>query len=260
MGLDLGGALSIGSAALGVAKGLGDLIGGHSEEKKIQADIDRLQQPFYKIQNEYVQNRNIGANLATSGLPEETKNYYTTQSEKGLGAGLGYLNQAGGTPNDAARLFDIYNNSISKVAAEDATQRVANIQNFFNLNKELAGQKTMKWALDEYQPYQRKLKELTERMAAAKINANNGANLAIGSLGATGTALSNNDLMSKLFSNTQSGTSNYVAPATNQIITSAGIRQPSATIQPIQQNIPIGTDFNFQTQGNTLDAGTNFNG
>lgn len=234
-GLSLGSGLTLASTAVGLLKGIGDFIGGNSEEEKANAELSRLKQPFYKIQNEYTQNRNIGANLATSGLPEETKNYYTTQSERGLGAGISAINQGGGSPGDVARVFDVYNNSINKVAAEDATQRIANIKSFFDVNKELAGQKTMKWALDEYQPYERKLKEITERKAAAKLNQSGGINTAGAAIGAAGTALSNNDLMSQLFANTGSG-GNYVAPfngGTIDATDAAGGRQQGAVIQPI---------------------------
>lgn len=233
--LSLGSGLTLASTGLGVVKGIADLFGAKSDEEKAREELERIKQPFYKIQNEYFQNRNISGNVATSGLTPEAKNYYTTQSEKGLGAGINYLTQAGGSPNDAAKIFDIYNDSIDKVAMQDAEQRIANINNFMNYNKEVAGQKTMKWALDEYQPYQRKLKEITERINAAKQNKNNAVNTTIGSLSAAGTALSNNDLMSKLFGNSGgSGVANYVAPATNQAITSESLRQPGATIKPLQ--------------------------
>lgn len=193
-------AIQVASAALNAVKGIGQLFGAKSDEEKAREELSKLKTPFYKIQDEYTQNRNIAANMASQGLPEATKNYYTTEAQRGLGSTLGALSQTGGvSPNEAGRLMDIYNQSINRVASEYAQQRVSNIQTFFNLNKELAGQKTTQWTINEYAPYERKLKEITNRIAAAKQNQNTGFNDIIGSVSAAGTAISNNDLMNKLF-------------------------------------------------------------
>lgn len=195
--MPLGTALSVASTAAGAIKGTVDYFKERAVQKKAEEELSRLKQPFYKIQDEYTQNRNISAN--NIGLPEETKNYYTTEAQRGVGAGISAINQGGGSPNDLSGLFSAYDNSLNKVAANDAASRVQGIQNFMQANKELAGQKTMKWSLDEYQPWQRKLKEITERIAASKVNQNNALNTAIGVTSSAGTALSNNDLMNQLF-------------------------------------------------------------
>lgn len=246
--------LTIASTALGVIKGIGDFFGAKSDEEKAIEERDKLKQPFYKIQDEYVQNRNIAANLAGSGLPDATKNYLTTEGQRGLATSISGNTQNGGTPNDSARLLDIYNNSIDRTAEEDANARVSNIHNFMTYNKDLAGQKTMKWTLDEYQPYQRKLKEITERIGAAKINKNNALNESISSLSSGGTALSNNDLMKQLFAGNNVPAGNYVAPANPTAITSESVRTPGATIQPV--NLQLGNQS--QGQGvNVFDPNVN---
>jgi len=195
--MPLGTALALGSAAAGLVKGTFDYFKERKAQKKAEEELSRLKQPFYKVQDEYSQNRNIAAN--NIGMADETKNYYTTEAQRGLGAGISAINQGGGSPNDVAGLFSAYDNSINKTAAQDAQMRVSGIQNFMQANKDLAGQKTMKWSLDEYQPWQRKLKEITERIASSKVNQSNSIGTAIGSAGAAGTALSNNDLMKQLF-------------------------------------------------------------
>lgn len=195
--MPLGTALSVASTAAGAIKGTLDYFKERKEQQRAEEELSRLKQPFYKIQDEYEQNRNIAAN--NIGLPEETKNFYTTEAQRGLGAGIGAINQGGGSPNNVAELFSAYDNSLNKIAANDAASRVQGIQNFMQQNRELAGQKTMKWSLDEYQPWQRKLKEITERVAASKINQNNAINNIIGVASSAGTALSNNDLMKQLF-------------------------------------------------------------
>ena len=199
--MPVGEVLQVGSAILGGIKGIADFFGSQSEEEKAREELSRLKQPFYKIQDEYNQNRNIAGANAAAGLPDETVNYYTTEAQRGLGSTLNAVNSVGGSPNDAAKLLDVYSRNINQVASQDANQRIKNMQTFFDANRELAGQKTMKWTLDEYRPYERKLKEITERIGAAKQNKNNALNSFIGSTAAAGTSLSNADLINKLFSN-----------------------------------------------------------
>ncbi len=239
-GLTLGAALQVGSAAVGAVKGVADFFSANSEMKRAEEERKKLVQPFYKIQNEYFQNRNIAASNAESGLPESTKNYLTQESQRGFGTALGATQANGGMGgNDAGRLYDTYLNHLDKTAAEDAQAKIGNINMFMTANKDLAGQKTTKWALDEYKPYERKLKEITQRIAAAKMNKNNALNMAIGSAGAAGTALSNNDLMNKLFPSGGSGGAESlgrVAMANPSLITSNSVRSQGATVPPININ------------------------
>lgn len=242
MPLPLAAALQVGSAALGVIKGVGSFFGAKSDEQKAQDELRKLKDPFYKIQNEYIQNRDIAGNLASGGLPESTKNYVTQEAQRGLGTSLSALGQNGGGVNDVARLNDVYMNSIDKVAAEDAQAKLGNIQNFFNQNKEVAGQKTIQWTLNEYRPFERKLKEITQRIGAAKQNQNTGLNTAISSVGAAGTALSNNDLMSKLFANNQGA----VDAPTSKVVTQVDV--PSANDVRTVPNIKIQPQANPNNQ------------
>lgn len=247
--LDPGTAIQVGSAALSGIKGIASLFGAKSEEEKAREELSRLKDPFYKIQDEFIQNRNIAGNMASSGLPDATKNYYTTEAQRGLGSGLNAVMTAGGSPNDVNRLLDVYNNSINKVAVEDAQARVQNIQNFMNVNRELAGQKVTQWSLNEYAPYQRKLKEITERIGAAKQNQNNAFNSIIGSVSAAGTAISNNDLMNKLFGKKgEAGSSGMERINVNMQPVQIPPMQQATTIQPV--TLP---NMQQNTQGQDID-------
>ena len=194
---------------LGTAKGVFDYFGAKKDEAQARKELDRLKPTFYKIQDEFNQNRNIAGELAQSGLPESTKSYYTTEAQRGLGSSLQAITEGGGSPNDAGRLMDIYGRSVSNIAAADADSRIKNIGAFMDANKEMAGQKITQWTLNEYAPYQRRLKELTQRIDAAKQNKNTGLNTAIAGLATWGTNQSNKDLMQNLFKNQQqAGTGN----------------------------------------------------
>lgn len=230
--MPLGGGLTIAAGGAQIVKGIADFFGAKSAEKKAEEERSRLKIPFYKIQDEYIQNRNIAASEAAGGLGDETKNYYTTEAQRGLGTTLNSVNMSGGSPNDAGKLLDIYSRNINRVAAEDASQKVKNIQTFFDANKELAGQKTMQWTLNEYRPYERKLKEITERISAAKTNKNNAINSAIGGLSSLGTSVSNSNLLSSLLSNNQPAQESGQIIADVAPISSADVR-PEGTTQTI---------------------------
>ena len=189
------------SAILGVGSGIGKLVQGAGDVKKAKEELAGLEKPFYDIQDEYYENKNLAGTMAQSGLPAATQDYLTTESQRGLGTTIGAINQTGGNPNDYARILDVYNNSIKKTAAEDAASQIGNIKYYMGVNKDLAGQKTTQWGVNEYQPYQNKLKELTERIGAGKTNMWGGIDQAIGSVAAYGTSKQNADMYSKLFGN-----------------------------------------------------------
>lgn len=193
--MPLGGGLVVGAAAANLVKSGFDFFGVNSQKKKDEAELARLTPAFYKIQDEYTQNRNDAAGLAQGGLTQGAKDYYGDQAGRGLGTGVSGILSAGGSPNDIAKLFDNYNTGIKSLGVADSEEKINNIKYFHQVNKDLAGQKTIQWGVNEYQPYQNKLKELTQRIGADKLNKNNALNSAIGSVSAIGTGMTNNSLL-----------------------------------------------------------------
>lgn len=208
----LGDVLNIGSDVLGIGEGVAQFVTGLKKEKQDDLELSQLKRPFYKIQDEYVQNRNLAANSAETGLPSATKKYLTSENQKGLSASFATLMQGGGSPNDIAKLFNTYSSSLNQTAAQDAAAHLENIQYFMSANKDLAGQKNIQFGINELQPYENKLKELTERKAADETTKWGGIGTAIGSTGAAGTSLSNADLYKMLFgTGNPSGTTGKVS-------------------------------------------------
>lgn len=193
--MPLGGGLSIASAGAGIIEGGIEMISGAKKLKKDKEELSRLNRPFYKIQNEYYENKNIAASNAMSGLPEETKKYLTDKSDQGLGAGIEGILKAGGRPEDIGKLFSVYKDSIDKTGAEDADRHLKNIEYYMEANKNLAGQKNIQFGINELQPYEEKLKEITQRRAADEKSIWDGANTIIGSTSALGTSMSNQSLI-----------------------------------------------------------------
>lgn len=168
---------SIGGEIMGAAQ----LISGTKNLKQDKADLAKLRQPFYKVQDEYLQNRNLAAAEAGGGVSSASKDLYSSESQRGLGAGVSALLQGGGDMNMISGLFDKYNRNTMGLAAEDSQAHQKNIQYFMGANKDLAGQKTTQFVVNELQPYENKLKELTQRIQSDKANQWGGAQTFIGS-------------------------------------------------------------------------------
>ena len=212
------GGLAIGAAAIGAAAGIGKSIFGGKELKKTKEELAALNMPEYQIENEYYTNERLSAALAQQGLTQQAKDYYTSQADRGLGAGISAVTRTGGSPNMVSDLLDNYNQGIQQIAVTDAEKQTGNIQKYMDTAKTLAGQKTMQWAINEYQPYQNKLKELTQRRAAAYQNLFGGIGDVASSLSGLGTGLSNTGL----------GTNGNGGAGVGNVATTANFQMPLA--------------------------------
>lgn len=182
------------SGALGAVGGIAKVIGAGNDYDKAKAEQDALKRPFYDIQKEYFQNRNIAANEASVGLGSAAKDFATTQLEGGVGAGISAVQQAGGDPNIIAQILAGYNSGVNELASMDSTARLQNIKNFMEYNKDLAGQKNIQKQINEFNPYYDKMAFTSQQMGIAKANKTQGWNDFLGGLSAAATSMSNADL------------------------------------------------------------------
>ena len=187
--MPLGGALTIGAGVVTAVGAVSKYFHHKSDLKKAKQEEANLKTPFYKVQDEYLQNRDIDANKASQGYDSSTLNYLTTESQRGLTSGIDAIQEAGGDPNTVSKLFDTYTNSLRKIGAEDAQMHVANLQQFLERNTAVAGQKNVAFSINELQPYERKLKQLQERKKADVEGQYSAVSDFAGSLAAVGTGL-----------------------------------------------------------------------
>jgi len=150
--------VTAGVGAYKAIKGIGD---SADAKKRAKYNI----RPTYDIQPEYFTNQGLAANMAQSGLTDEAKNYYQTNSERGLGSSLGALLQTGGGINSVQKLYDSYDRGAMAIAAEDSQQKINNIKYLMGVNNQLADQKTQKWVIDKYQPYLDEAKSIAGQKA-----------------------------------------------------------------------------------------------
>lgn len=214
--------IAIGGAIIGGIKSLK----AHSQAKKDEQEANNLRNPFYKIQDEYFQNKNLAAEQAGQGFSADEKNYLTESGQQGLGSSISSITQGGGNPNDVARLFERYQSGIQSTAAQDAEVHRKNLDYYMNANSELAAQKTIQFGVNEKQPYEAKLKEITERRAADKQNEQEGINTAFGSLVGGATGFQNNSLLKKLLSGTSQSQDPFVSANTRSSVTATPATTP----------------------------------
>jgi hypothetical protein len=177
------------------AIGSAQAIAGMIQAKKARKELEGLEQPFYKIQGELFQNRDLAASQAQMGVPQATMDYMTSETQRGLGTSLSTIKQTGGSANNVTDLFAAYQRGIQQNAAMDAQQRVSNLGQFMTQNAEVAGQKTMQWTINEFQPFQNKVQMLQQRIAQGNQMIGGGASAALGGAASYGVATQNNDLM-----------------------------------------------------------------
>ena len=194
------------SGGLGLAKS----IYGAIDSGKAKKELANLKPFDWKIQDEYFQNRNMAGNMATQGLDSASKDFYTTEAQRGLGSTFEAISQGGGNdPNVTSGLMDNYNRGLANLAATDASKRLDNIKYFIGENAKLAGKLDIKQGL-KFQDYQRNLKQLMERRATGQANLWGGIGDVVSSVGAYGTAKQNEDLMKPIKSYANDSPNSFV--------------------------------------------------
>lgn len=163
----------------GVIGGVQAIAGG-IQANRARRELESLEQPFYKIQDELLQNRNVSAQQAQIGVPQAVKDYMTAETQRGLGTAMGALTQTSGNPNNVADLFQAYQRGIQQNAAMDAQQKVTNLAQFMQQNQTVAGQKTMQWTINEFQPFQNKVQMLQQRIGQGNQMLGSGINTMMG--------------------------------------------------------------------------------
>lgn len=184
-----------GAAVVTAGAGIYKTIKSSHDGKKAREAESRLQKPYYNIQDEYYKNQQLSQGLATQGYTTAAKNYLTEKSQSGLGSGIDAIEATGGSANDIAKLYGVYQDSMRNNAAGDAQQQIENIKSLMSANKDIAGQKTTKWSLDEDRQYQTQLKQYRQQEAINNQNKWNGISETAGAIGAAGTAFSNSGLL-----------------------------------------------------------------
>ena len=251
------------SGGLGLAKS----IYGAIDSGKAKKELANLKPFDWKIQDEYFQNRNMAGNMATQGLDSASKDFYTTEAQRGLGSTFEAISQGGGNdPNVTSGLMDNYNRGLANLAATDASKRLDNIKYFIGENAKLAGKLDIKQGL-KFQDYQRNLKQLMERRATGQANLWGGIGDVVSSVGAYGTAKQNEELLDIYKANIKRGNAQNETPMLQplistmpkpQILNNSQEQMPAAPSQYNEQQ-PIANWKDMPNVNNNISSYTSNN-
>lgn len=190
-------AVTAAAAIVGAGLGIYKAIKSGKEKRQAKAASARLQQPIYQVQNEYLQNKNLALANAGQGYTSGAKDYLTSEAERGLGTGISAISSSGGSANDYAKLYSGFLRSVDSTAANDSQLQLGNIQRLMDANKEVAGQRTIGWSLNQDRPYQTKRKEYRQDQQIADANMWEGLTSTAGALSAYGTSRLNANMIPK---------------------------------------------------------------
>lgn len=156
----------IGSALVGGYK----LIKGMNQKSEGERIAAGNRRPTYNIPQAYFNNQSLMENQAQSGLGAPTLDYTRRTNDRGLSSGIDAILQGGGSVNSLSKLYDVYGQNNSAIAAQDSQLRTQHLNSLIEANKDLAGQQVQKWAIDEYEPYKDKAKQAAKLIGAGDAN------------------------------------------------------------------------------------------
>lgn len=170
------------SAAVTAGLGVYKTIKGAGEVADAKRRAKLNIRPTYDIQKQYYDNNNLASSMAQSGLSDSERNYYNTNAERGLSAGIGASLQTGAGPNAVGGLYDSFLRGQGSLAAMGDQLRTQKLNTLMQTNRELADQETNKWALDKYEPFKDEAKAIAGQKTAGQQGINDGLNTVAGAV------------------------------------------------------------------------------
>lgn len=197
--------VTIGVGVAGLGLEAYKLLHASHQEKEDKKKQENMKRPFEQIPPEYYQSENLAEQQASTGFSGTQDFDFFKNLKEGFGGSVsGTINNTN-DPNAINKLFQSYGESVGGYKAREGQQQQENVKALINEKKDLAGQKTTAWAVNELQPYEEKVKQINERLGADEQNKWNAAQGAVSVLSSTAVGLSNSQLLQKT-NPTQPGT------------------------------------------------------
>lgn len=151
------------AALASILVGLGTAGYNAYQKKKLKKEMDAMGEEQYQIPQEYYDNLGLAQSEAQTGFSPETLAAITQQFQQGLASSNNAILQGGGGINDYAKMYGQYTNQIANLGVQDDMLRNQKIQNLLQATSTIAGQKALKWKVNEYD------RERNNRAAAAML-------------------------------------------------------------------------------------------
>jgi hypothetical protein len=131
----------------------------NSQANKLAANTTM---PQYNIPAGYQQNVDLASNMAQTGLPQSTTNYFTQNANRGLTTGINAVEKTGQGVNAVSNLYGDELQGFGKIASEDALAKQANEQGLMTARNALSNQQALQWNQNQNLPYLRNLNTINQ--------------------------------------------------------------------------------------------------
>lgn len=162
--------------AVGVG-GASALIGG-AQMAKGYYDQKKNKRPEYQIPEEVKQNLNQAQQQALQGLPEEQKQQYLSNLQRGSAQALASAGSRKGGLAGIAGLADVQNQGYANLLSADAAARAANQQALSAQRQNMADYRDKAWGINKENPYYEKTAQTQAMIGAGMQNVFGGLQMA----------------------------------------------------------------------------------
>ena len=165
---DIGGMVGLGNAAEAQTFGkLGNIfqaIYGLRQLHKGNKDLANLDatRPQRTTDSNLLYNQKLAQNIASTGIPDSAKNYYTESVNRALGGGIKAILQGGGDINMISSLVGGATDSYKQMLAADAQQKLLNQGVLMQQNQNVANENATNWNWNTADPYLTKYARATQ--------------------------------------------------------------------------------------------------
>lgn len=176
-----------GQGIANVAGGLLSGITGYFQRRKAKKELAKLQRPEYTIPNEVLQNQRMAQAAANEGLPSQQYNQAMQNIQQQQNRALSAASSRRGALMALPGLQQQANDQLLNLDVKDAQARMANQQQLYGINSQVAGYRDKAFNINKMQPYQDNLSYYRSLLGAGNQNlvsgidkAASGAGLLIG--------------------------------------------------------------------------------
>lgn len=195
----IGGAEAVGQAGLGLYQ--------LYKAKQIAKNNIR---PEYTPNEQILQNADLAASRANTGLSDASLALATQQNERNLSQILDAILRSGGGTNQISDLYANNSDTLLKLAALDNQLQGQNVNTFMNANAAKGGEYQSAWQINKYAPY------ADRAQLASNLQSNGFGNIGKGIQ--TGTNTASNYMIGNFYKgqNQQNGNQNFDVPLSMQ--------------------------------------------
>lgn len=137
-----------------IASGIFSGIVGLSQKRKARNALANLHRPEYEIPNEVLQNQKMAQMAAAQGLPSEQYNQAMQSIQRQQNRGLAAATSRRGALMALPGIQQQANDALLNLNVKNAQARMANRQQLYGINNQVAGYRDKAFQINKMQPYQ----------------------------------------------------------------------------------------------------------